>query len=361
MMRGMPDLLIAPYLPLPFSASIGPWDLLPSRDIAESDVLPDELREQALGLIEAYRPTTGIGKALGAVLVPSGGYVGAPFDRAATGVLRHALLAGAVANNPTMALPEDEQVPNAGHAAMTSENALLYGHPLGTGSSYVIGSGVIVHTTNLHYAGDGEPLPKVAPPIELPPVLFASVDTEMAAAAYAVLNAGDASARRLFRALDWYRVALSNADAISGDVRVAAVRSALEALTGAGDKTKDVVRAVGRLLSEENTPTTSRSIPPWKGPVQLTADEWWLARLSLLRNAIVHDSPITPDMWQHEGYPQLDLAHDALIRCLKTTLATEADDPLLKLRLGERALPRASEELLARLKAEQSEQDYQGQ
>jgi hypothetical protein len=265
------------------------------------------------------------------------------------------LVAGTLADNPPMVVSEDKQTPNAGHMAATSENALLYGHPLGTGSSYVIETGVIVKTQRFRTAPAGHSLPKVEPPIELPQPIFGVFDVEVAAAAYSLMEADDTTARRLHRSLDWYRVCLSNAPAVSVDVRAGATRTALEVLTGAGDESTKLVRAVGRLLNDENAPDAqTRSCRLWKGPVQLTPDEWWLARLCELRNSIVHGNDVPDDQWIHEGHHHLDHAHDALIRCLKTTIADQVGDPLLRLRCGDRLFPRANAEALRHLQAIQT-------
>src|SRR4051794_40372382 len=149
--------------------------------------------------------------------------------------LQRALVAGVVADNPQMAVPEDDQDPNAGHGVLTSENALLYGHPLSDGRSYVIDTGALHRVRGLRSAELDEPLPPVEPPTELPRPLFANFDAELADAAHDLLVRDGELARRLGRALDWYVVALSNAEAVTADVRVGAARSALEVLTGSGD------------------------------------------------------------------------------------------------------------------------------
>ena len=343
----MPDLLIAPYLRLSEGVSMGPWDLLPLRDVDGSTALPTTLRDPVLELVEAYRLPSGGGGTFGAVAFPASEDIGAPFLSADMARLSRALVAGSLADNPPMVVSEDEQTPNAGDMAATSENALLYGHPLSTGSSYVIETGFIVKTQRFRAAVAGRPLPKVEPPIELTQPMFGVFDVELAAASYSLMEASDTTARRLYRSLDWYRVCLSNAPAVSADVRAGAVRTALEVLTGAGDKSTKLVRAVGRLLSDENTPAAqTRPSRLWKEPVQLTPDEWWLACLCELRNSIVHGDDVSDDQWIHQGHHHLDHAHDTLIRCLKTTIADRGGDPLLRLRCADRLFPRVNAEAL---------------
>ena len=62
-----------------------------------------------------------------------------------------------------------------------------------------------------------------------------------------------------------------------------------------------------------------------KGPVQLTADEWWMTRLCELRNKIVHGDPIPGALWRHNGHHQIDHVHDRLIRALRAFVANHAE------------------------------------
>lgn len=257
----VPDLLLAPYVVVSAPVTVGPWELVPFREFQQDadesegesrEWVSEAVRNPVMRLVEAYRLEPGIA-ALGAVVVPKGGRAGDPFDRALMTRLGHALLAGSVADNPLMTLPEEEQSLYAGHEGATSENALLYGHPLGGGESYVIQTGVLFKVTSYRRAPDDESLPKVEPPVELPRPIFGNFDEEVADAAHGLLSSSNAQARRFHRALDWYRIALSNAEAVTLDVRVGATRSAIEVLTGQSDETKKVVRAYGRLMRTDET------------------------------------------------------------------------------------------------------------
>jgi hypothetical protein len=263
-----------------------------------------------------------------------------------------ALLAGALADNPLMAVPEEEQEPNAGFAVATAENALLYGHPLGEGDSYVIETGVIVRATVVRHALRDGSFPKIEPPVDLPRPLFAVFDQELASAVHALLTGEAATARVLQRTLDWYRIALSNAEAVSLQVRIGAARSALAILTAAGDETKRLVRAYGQLVRDDTATTARYDEVFWaKGPVELTPDECWMTRLCALRNAIVHGQEVPTELWEHEGQPQLNWVHDQLIAALRIFVATKAGDALLRLRCSERPLGRAAEQAAAWLRA----------
>ncbi len=158
---------------------------------------------------------------MGVVAVPEGEHVGTPFHRSAMRRLGYALLAGVVAGNPPMAVSEEDREPNTGWAVASAENALLYGHPLSEGDSYVIQTGVLARVTTVRHA-PGTDLLSIEPPVEPPRPMFFSSDGELAEAAHVAVCTADAPARRLGRALDWFRIALSDAEAVSLDVQVGA-------------------------------------------------------------------------------------------------------------------------------------------
>lgn len=195
----------------------------------------------------------------------------------------------------------------AAWSVTTAENAFLVGHPIGDGSGYALRIGVLVRVLSGRGALGDEPLLPIEPPVELPTPTISSFDGELAEAVYDALGADDDRARRLERALEWYRVVLGNAEAVSVDVRIGAARSALEALLGVGYETKKVVRAFGRLLQRPDSMTETYGDVFWaSGPVQLTEDEWWLTRLSMLRNAIMHGDEVPDDLWEHDGHHQAE-------------------------------------------------------
>jgi hypothetical protein len=94
----------------------------------------------------------------------------------------------------------------------------------------------LIQVLSAFTAENEEPLPKISPPVELPKPMISRFDAELAAATWQALEEEDAAARRLSRALDWYKIALGNAEAITLDVRVGAARSALEVLLDAGSR-----------------------------------------------------------------------------------------------------------------------------
>lgn len=340
MSEDLTDILIAPYLILPNGLEVGPWRFVPFGHLEESEALPADLRGQALDLVDAYRVDGGP-TPVGAVVYPADGQIGTSFDRSEIKRLHKALLVGVIANNPKMAASEDDQPDNAGHMAMTAENALLYGHPTSETRSYVIESGAIVREISLRTARDGEDLPKVAPPVGLSVPLLANFDEEMAEAVFEVLGRDDIDARRLSRTLDWCELCFSNAVEISRDVRIMALRSAFEALTGASDETKKVVRAVEEMLRDDSTETVTYQ-PFWaKGPVQGTPDGMWMTRFSDLRNEITHGHEISPGLWEHDGFGQQLQALDRLLLGLKSFLARATENRTLRMPHCERKLMQA--------------------
>ena len=129
------------------------------------------------------------------------------------------------------------------------------------------------------------------------------------------------------------------------DVRVGAARSAFELLTDGGDETKRLVRAYGNLMHEAGAASATYQSVFWaKGPVELTADEWWMTRFCELRNAIVHGQQIPADLWDHQGHHQLNHIHDRLITALRTAVAKLVGDSLLQLVISDRAWARIREQ-----------------
>jgi hypothetical protein len=350
------DLLLTPYLPLSNEMTVREWRLIPFKAVREAGVVPEALAKPVERLMAAYGRDDG----MGAVVCPVGKQVGAEFAMRDFMRLRAALLAGTVGGNPEMVRTEDGGL--GAWSLTTAENALLVGHPIGDGSGYALRIGVLVRVLSGRGALEDEPLPPIEAPIELPTPLTTSFDVELAEAVFDILGADGDRARRLERALDWYRVVLSNAEAVSIDVRIGAARSALESLLGTGDETKKIVRAFGRLLRRPDSTERNYADVFWaNGPVQLTEDEWWLTRLSMLRNAIMHGDEVTDALWQHGGHHQLNFVHDKLIAALRAFAAASAGNDLLALLLPERAAARRRAAAVKAVEAMQVEQERSGE
>lgn len=145
---------------------------------------------------------------------------------------------------------------------------------------------------------------------------------------------------------------MSNAEAVSIDVRIGAARSALEVLLGAGDKTKQIVRAFGSLVrTADSEERTYEGIFWANGPVQLTDNEWWLTRLCELRNAIMHGAEVAKELWTHDGHHQLNQVHDKLLLALRAFAAERSGDDLLRLTLQDRIWARAHQKMVEAIEA----------
>src|SRR4051794_16835243 len=73
----MPDLLLAPYLPLSEGVTVGPWQLQPFGGLNDARPLPQALYVPVIRLLEAYTVDTAMGP-LGAVVYPADGEIGPP-------------------------------------------------------------------------------------------------------------------------------------------------------------------------------------------------------------------------------------------------------------------------------------------
>ncbi len=351
----MSTLLLTPYLPLSKQMAIREWRLIPFKLVREAEIVPGALAKPVERLVAAYGRDDG----MGAVVCLDGEEVGAEFEMRDFMRLRAALLAGSVGGNPEMANTEDGGLD--AWSLTTSENALLVGHPIGDGSGYALQIGVLSRVLSGRGAPGDEPLPPIEAPVELPTPIISFFDVELAEVVYDVLGADDDRARRLERALDWYRVVLSNAEAVSIDVRIGAAKSALEVLLGVGDETKKIVRAFGRLVRTPDSTEQNYGDVFWaNGQVQLTEDEWWLTRLSMLRNAIMHGDEVPDDLWVHEGHHQLNLVHDKLLVALRALAAESADDDLLALSPRDRDIARRQAEMVKAIEAMQADQENAG-
>lgn len=338
----MADILIAPYLPLSERTSVCGWSLIPFGHAGELEIARRDVRTAVDQLVEVYAVDEPFG--LGALIAPPNGELGAKFDRAVMPRLGHALLAGTVNGNPPMVT--NDEASSGGQRMATSENAVLYGHPVTGGRSYAVEDGTLVRMRRMYTAAEGEPLPKVSVPPELPTPMFGSLDDEFAEATLAILDSDDIDARRLHRMLDWFAIVMRNARAVTPDIRVEAARAGLEVLTGAGDDTKKLVRALGRLMRGEGKTERTYTADEvfWaKGTVQLTEDEWWMTRLCDLRNKIVHGDPVPEELWRHGQHHQIDQTHDRLIAALRRFVAERSRDALLVTAPSERWLHRAYE------------------
>jgi hypothetical protein len=241
--------------------------------------------------------------------------------------LGYALLAGVVADNPPMAVSDEDQEPNAGWAAASAENPLLYGHPLSEGDSYLIQTGVLacVTTGTLLRARTCRASSRrssshgrcSSPPTENSPRRpmshlhsrrsRRSPPARPRLVPHRAQQRGGSIARRTGR-----RGPLSIRDPHRRWRRDEAPREGLRCI-------------VGEVKPRRRLTTMCFGA---RGPVPLTPNEWWMTRLCALRNAIVHGNRVPDELWEHEGHSQLNHMPDRLISTLRIVAANEVgDDP----------------------------------
>jgi hypothetical protein len=148
-------------------------------------------------------------------------------------------------------------------------------------------------------------------------------------------------------AIGWLDLAWRNAEAITLDLRVMAVRSGFEVLFDvdpALEATAEIRGALSRLVDEPDAPRTARVWPNRKGqprkPEEITELEWWWMRFTFLRNAIAHGGALTDELYEHDGYSHLDLGVYRLKQAIKAMVIAQGY-PELELTPRERVLFRA--------------------
>jgi hypothetical protein len=342
----MADVWLAPYFPLSADMVVGPWRFVPFRDFARRHACSQGHFNEVRRLRTAYRLRQ-TSMPFGAIVIPAGGRVGDQQPREPLRPLSRAMAAAVIDGNPSFLTSQDE--PNAGHAMASAENAQLFGHPLHGGHSYAISTGAMVQQQRLSHAPPGRPLPRIAPPHDLPTPLFSRFDEEYAAAVYEALLADVLTARRLDRSIEWLAIAWSNTTALSEDARVLVFRTGLEALLGGGADTRRNRALLSELLDEPDAPRTPRTWPRGpKQPVPLTEMEWWFVCFAHLRNAVAHGDVIAREDWLHEdGNRHVWHADDVLRRAVKRTVVRALDEPDLELDRFRRHLRRAWEKHLS--------------
>jgi hypothetical protein len=346
----MPDLWLAPYVPITAETEVDPWLFVPFHTFAQRHTRGRAVFSESRRLVTAYKQGNSLTR-LGAVIVPREGRVGDEVPRVLLTPLRRARATALIDLNPSFLDSDDERSPNAGHAMASADNGLVYAHPLTGGESYVIAEGVLVRHLSLHHVPRGRRLPPIPPPPGLPkPMLGAGLDEEYASALFAVMTADKPTARRLDRCIQWQVVAWSNTEAIDEDTRVLALRAGFDVLLGGGSETRRHGRALGRLLGDKSKQRMRSWTEHGKSKHMLLNDtEWWFQSMALLRNGIAHGDAITDEQWLFEdGKRHLWHADDRLRRAIKRTVIA-AGDADLELDPARRHLTRASREAVARL------------
>ncbi len=319
-----------PYLPLASRIRIGAWDLIPQADLQESDTFDARVAEwcHALAALHALPESA---RGVGAFGRPVGGRIGDdPADRSLMDDLRRALVVAIIDGNESPLIEPDERDPNAGHWAMSSENANVttYGIDYKEGWTATRTGGRIPWLSlgiPLRPAR-GLPVTPIQPPADLRlPTMSRSIDHEYADAVWESIRRGTDDARRLARAIEWLRLAWLNTSDLTPDLRIPALRSGFEALLD-GEKTPKLARSLRALLSDDS-PSVVRE---WthtrtKEPTcrALTDIEWWFWKFSFLRNELMHGGEPSAEAWAYDGRSQLDLGSGYLTRAIKLTVIND--------------------------------------
>jgi hypothetical protein len=322
-----------PYLPLTDRTTVGDWELIPRAAFQDEDAIDPHVATLARGFADLHElPGSGHGR-VGAFARRRAGKVGDdPEDLAPIIDLRRALVVAVLDGNESPLLPEEEQNPNAGHNAMTSDNAIVVANGIsrdGGWTATITGGRIRTLHGGLSVLPDHRlpSSPKIAPPgdIHLPP-MPPKLDVEYADAAWESIGRGTDDARRLARAIDWLDLAWRNASGLTDDLRVPALRAGFEVLLDS-DETPDLRGRLSDLLDAQDAPTLTRH---WRNPKtgKIGADEmtdlgWWFTRFSFLRNDLMHGRIPSEQAWIFDGRRHVDLGEWWLRQAIKETIARE--------------------------------------
>jgi hypothetical protein len=354
----MGDVWLAPYIPLSEETTVGTWLFVPFRAFAQRHARGRAVYYESRRLVTAYKLRNTAGMPFGAVIMPCEGRVGDDIPRELLPRLWRALVPALIDLNPSFLEQDDQRRPNAGQAMASADNAQVHGHPLTGEHSYVISQGAMVRQLSYQHAPPGRRLPPVAPPPGLPtPFLGRGLDEDYAAALYKTLTAGDTTARRLDRCIQWQVLAWSNTEVIAEDARILAFRAAFDVLLGGGSQTRQHGRTLARLLRDTSKRRPRKWVEHGKArEMALNDTEWWFQSFGLLRNAIAHGDTIDEQHWLFDdGGRHLWHADEVLRRAIKRTVIEAGGDEDLELEPVRRYLKRSYE----RLEAKWAEQDAQ--
>lgn len=347
-----------PYLPLAERIVVGNWKLIPQKDLGDADALDVHTAELARGfaVLHDLRDATG---AFGAFARPSDGSVGDdPGSMAPLVDLRRALLVAVLDGNQSPLTPKDEHDPNAGHAAMTSENALVVANGISYEGGYTgTRSGGRIPTLNIGVSVVPDPgnsglprSPKIPTPTDLLlPTMGRPLDHEYADAAWQSITRGTDAARRLGRAIEWLRLAWINVTELTGDLRIPALRAGFEVLFDSDEETV-LAERLKTLVGDTTQPRLRQRAHPVTGKVwskHLTDVEWWFWDFSFLRNDLMHGREPADERWLHEGQSHVGLGEAYLRKAIKGTIAQDGHQSIL----DDMAFRVAVREVRARLRA----------
>jgi hypothetical protein len=319
-------MMYAPYLPLRERLEIDGWVLVQPGELGEHYFANELAAKAAPGLVRLYALEDERAK-IGAFVYRVGVGVGGEVDGVDVRLVHRALTIAVLETNDPIKAGEPEG--NQAHGAMTSDNAIVYGHRIGAEGWVAAQYGAMVRTLSGGYNVFEEDGMRFRPPTDLHVSFWPShLDAELAAGVHRCIAVDSDEARRLERAIGWLDLAWRNAEAITADLRIPAIRSGFEVLFDVDDVNVDVTveirRALSALLDDSDAPRTARQWLTRKGklrePEDLTELEWWWMRFTFLRNAIAHGGIVTDELHAHDGCSHLDLGVHRLKQAIKQTV-----------------------------------------
>jgi hypothetical protein len=329
-MTGAVWVMYAPYLPLLKRHEIDGWMLVPAPELGEGEVANELATRIAPGLARLYA-IENEGMRLGAFVFRAGVGVGGEIDGADVRLMHRALAIAVLDGNPDPPKLGEVGASIEAHSAMTSDNALVYGHRIGAEGWVAAEYGAMIRTRSGGYNVFDDDSMRFRPPTDLHvPSWPRNLDGELATAVHRCIAVDSDEARRLDRTIGWLDLAWRNAEAITLDLRVMAVRSGFEVLFDvdpALEATAEIRSGLSRLLDEPQAPRTAHRWPNLKGklrdPEDLSELEWWWMRFTFLRNAIAHGGVLTDELYEHDGYSHLDLGVHRLKQAIKATVIAQ--------------------------------------
>ncbi len=300
-----------PYLPLHEPVLVGDWRLIPF-GVQRPEATDDVAHEVELA-IEAYRAAAE-GYDFGAVCVPTEDKAADELHDELFWPLSQAVLGAMLYANPRL----DGQHPPCDckkHGTTTSENAHLVVVALGAEFIHSqTGSRITRKMTLLRKPG--EPY-RVEPPEALYfPDSAKDLDGDLASGLYRAVTRGDAVGRRVDNAVAWLDFIGANGTSVVPSVRIMALRSAFEALFGE-TRTSQLRSAIGSLLS----PGASTAMRSWREHdrthmAELSDQEWWFQRFSLLRKGLTHGVDLKESAWTHAGLSHTEIGQEVLVEAI---------------------------------------------
>ncbi|MGH9782758.1 MAG: hypothetical protein ACRD88_01120 [Terriglobia bacterium] len=128
---------------------------------------------------------------------------------------------------------------------------------------------------------------------------------------------------RIFRSLDWVRLAFANYEGFQYPARIVAMATAFEILLDFRDvgKAQHFSKEVNLLLPPNRLPTTTQ---PWGAKARPLSDNdigWWCRSFYSLRSRIVHGEELQPGDFQHgSGTEHLRIALNIFAECIQGLL-----------------------------------------